>query len=180
MKTKRSDITDKQRKELGACEHDNVNYKALEVLNELLFKKLDHKDFKIIEHLRFEALNYRNDIVLLQKANSDMKAEIDHWRKALEDIGPKYAEALNKSEEQFKKLLSEERAKTNDAIRSYNNLHQIGKKVDGKILEDWTRNLPENNKFEGFKSYGTKGTPKSTLLESGKVVSKIRKRDAKK
>ena len=180
MKTKRSDITDKQRKDLGACEHDNVNYKALEALNELLFKKLEYKDFKVIEHLRIEALNLRNDIVLLQKDNQDKQAEVDHYKKAIQKIGPQYAAALNKDEEQFKKLLAEERAKTNDAIRSYNNLHQIGKEVDGKILEDWTRSLPENNKFEGFKSYGSKGTPTSTLLESGKVVSKIRKKDVKK
>ena len=134
MKTKRSDITDKQRKDLGACEHDNVNYKALESLNKLLFQKLEYKDFKVIEHLQTETLNLRNDITLLQRENEDKQAEVNHYKEAIQKIGPQYAEALNKDEEQFK----------------------------------------------GFKSYGSKGTPKSTLLESGKVVSKIRKKDAKK
>tara|TARA_R110002051_G_C8638897_1_gene485899 strand:+ start:309 stop:692 length:384 start_codon:yes stop_codon:yes gene_type:complete len=118
MKTKRSDITDKQRKDLGACEHDNVNYKALEALNELLFKKLEYKDFKVIEHLRIEALNLRNDIVLLQRDNQDKQAEIDHYKKAVREIGPQYAAALNKSEKQFQKLLTEERARVSEAIKN--------------------------------------------------------------
>ena len=124
MKTKRSDITDKQRKDLGACEHDNVNYKALEALNKLLFEKIKHKDFKIIEHLRIEALKLRNDIVLLQKGNQDKQVEIDHYKKAIQEIGPQYAAALNKSEQQFQILLTEERAKVGEAIKNQKKIWQ--------------------------------------------------------
>mgnify|MGYP003659808714 CR=1 FL=1 len=90
------------------------------------------KDFKIIEHLRIEALHLRNDITLLQRENLDKQAEINHYKKAIQEIGPQYAAALNKDEEQFKKLLAKERAKTKETSILNNSLHQIGKEDAGK------------------------------------------------
>ena len=88
-KSKKSDITDEMRKELGVCEHDQVNYKALERLNNLLYKRIksDQKQFKILAQ---DILLKNQHIKDLKKMNEVMidryEDKFEEYDKANEDL----------------------------------------------------------------------------------------------
>ena len=82
-------ITDEMRKEYGACEHDNVNYKSLEKLNNLLHKRIksDQKQFKILAQ---DILLKNQHIQDLKKVNEVMidryEDKFEEYEKANEDL----------------------------------------------------------------------------------------------
>ena len=148
-KLKRSDITDEMRRAVGACEHDQINYKTLEKLANSQYEraKLDTKTIKFQQKII-------NDF---KKAN---KLLVDKYEDALEAQEKKLQEANKNTEEANKN--------TSEALRAYQGLAKMGKYAEsmGIDLEEASRNLPESqkNKYD-FKQ-------KHTLLESGKVTHK--------
>jgi len=87
---------DKLRKQTGACEHDQVNYKSLEIINERLwerFKKDGNSLAELVEsnHKLSDALNKKTrQMVTWQKAgqrNSRLMTERDkEWELRLEEV----------------------------------------------------------------------------------------------
>ena len=85
-KLKRSDVTNQMREQVGACEHDQVNYKSLEKLSNQVYKraKSDEKQLKILTQ----------DILLKNKQIQDFK-EIN------EMLVDKYEDALEAKEKEL-------------------------------------------------------------------------------
>ena len=141
-KLKRSDITDEMRRAVGACEHDQINYKTLEKLANSQYEraKLDTKTIKFQQKI------------------------INDFKKANKILVDKYEDALEALENE----LQEANKNTSEALRAYQGLAKMGKYAEsmGIDLEEASRNLPESqkNKYD-FKQ-------KHTLLESGKVTHK--------
>lgn len=88
-KFKETVITDEMRKKYGVCEHDNVNYKSLEKLNNLLHKRIksDQKQFKILaQDIRLKNQHVKD----LKKMNEVMidryEDKFEEYEKANEDL----------------------------------------------------------------------------------------------
>ena len=88
-KFKETVITDEMRKKYGVCEHDNVNYKSLEKLNNLLHKRIksDQKQFKILaQDIRLKNQHIKD----LKKMNEVMidryEDKFEEYEKANEDL----------------------------------------------------------------------------------------------
>jgi hypothetical protein len=88
-KLKLSDVTDEMRTEVGACEHDQINYKTLDKLADQLYKRIvsDEQHFKILAQ----------DILLKNKQIQDFK-EIN------EMLVDKYEDALEAKEKANEEL----------------------------------------------------------------------------
>jgi len=144
-KLKRSDVTNQMREQVGACEHDQVNYKSLEKLSNQVYKraKSDEKQLKILTQ----------DILLKNKQIQDFK-EIN------EMLVDKYEDALEAKEKELRDC----HKKKNEITRAYNGLDSLGKfaEEEGIDIKKACRNLPENKNKYHFKQ-------KHSLLESGKV-----------
>ena len=82
-------VTEQDRKKYGVCEHDNVNYKALEKLNSILFKRIksDQQQFKILAQ---DILLKNKHIQDLKKMNEMMidkyEDKFEEYEKANEDL----------------------------------------------------------------------------------------------
>ena len=116
-KLKRSDITDEMRTEVGACEHDQVNYKTLDKLADQLYKRIvsDEQQFKILAQ----------DILLKNKQIQDFK-EIN------EMLVDKYEDAL-----EAKEKANEELRKVNtQLILDCEELKTVAMYGDNKPLKD--------------------------------------------
>tara|TARA_Y100000034_G_scaffold8400_1_gene9127 strand:+ start:5022 stop:5561 length:540 start_codon:yes stop_codon:yes gene_type:complete len=152
-KLKKADITDEMRKAVGACQHDHVNYKALEKLSNGIYKRLksDEKQFKILAQSIINlqgTVKFQQELILNHRELQ--KALIDKYENALENQG---------------KELEECHKDKNEITRAYNGLAKMGRYAEsiGVDIEEASKNLPESqkNKYD-FKQ-------KHTLLESGKI-----------
>ena len=120
MTKKVTKATEAQKKALGMCEHDHVNYKALEKLNSELYKALR----------------------LLRKDSSFKNKMLDDYR------GSQII--LIKRLQESEKLLEDVTKERNDAIRAYQGLYGLGKFAEEMGIDIKSEKLPENMKDYKF------------------------------
>ena len=126
-KLKRSDITDEMRRAVGACEHDQINYKTLEKLANSQYEraKLDTKTIKFQQKI------------------------INDFKKANKILVDKYEDALEALENELQECHKDK----NDITRAYNGLHSMGKFAEeqGIDIKKACKDLPENKHKYHFK-----------------------------
>ena len=116
-KFKETVITDEMRKKYGVCEHDNVNYKSLEKLNNLLHKRIksDQKQFKILaQDIRLKNQHIKD----LKKMNEVMidryEDKFEEYEKANEDLKKANTQLILNVEDLKKRLFGSFERKLKD------------------------------------------------------------------
>ena len=176
--TKQILITEGMRKKYGVCEHDNVNYKALEKLNKSLLLHCKRLSRDIDRKGKMMELWMNNRQLWTNKINKDYvkraelhKEEIEQvkkiYQKKIDELQQLYDEAIevntdvvNKNRDCIKanrEILKDH----NDIVRAYNGLAEMGKYAEelGVDIKKHRGQLPEGYEFKH----------KHTLMESGKV-----------
>ena len=171
-------VTEGMRKKYGVCEHDNVNYKALEKLNKGLLLHCKRLSRDIDRKGRMMELWMNNRQLWTNKINKDYvkraelhKEEIEQvkkiYQKKIDELQQLYDEAIevntdvvNKNRDCIKanrEILKDH----NDIVRAYNGLAEMGRYAEesGVDIKKHRGRLPEGYEFK----------QKHTLLESGKV-----------
>ncbi len=187
LKSKK-EIPEKLRKKWGACEHDQVSYKALEKCNKDLFlhckrlsRDIDRKGEmldifiknrdKWIDKVNKDMIHV-NKALLTRLQNHDKETQElkDSYEDELAEVKKLYEEAVEHNREMAE--VNRDAIKTNKEIiqshneitRAYNGLHTIGEMAQdlGIDIKKHNKMLPENN--DDFQL-----DQKHTLLENGKV-----------
>ena len=171
-------VTEGMRKKYGVCEHDNVNYKALEKLNKSLLLHCKRLSRDIDRKGKMMELWMNNRQLWTNKINKDYvkraelhKEEIEQvkkiYQKKIDELQQLYDEAIevntdvvNKNRDCIKanrEILKDH----NDIVRAYNGLAEMGRYAEesGVDIKKHRGRLPEGYEFK----------QKHTLLESGKV-----------
>ena len=171
-------VTEGMRKKYGVCEHDNVNYKALEKLNKSLLLHCKRLSRDIDRKGKMMELWMNNRKLWTNKINKDYvkraelhKEEIEQvkkiYQKKIDELQQLYDEAIevntdvvNKNRDCIKanrEILKDH----NDIVRAYNGLAEMGRYAEesGVDIKKHRGRLPEGYEFK----------QKHTLLESGKV-----------
>jgi len=171
-------VTEGMRKKYGVCEHDNVNYKALEKLNKSLLLHCKRLSRDIDRKGKMMELWMNNRQLWTNKINKDYvkraelhKEEIEPYmpilQKKIDELQQLYDEAIevntdvvNKNRDCIKanrEILKDH----NDIVRAYNGLAEMGRYAEesGVDIKKHRGRLPEGYEFK----------QKHTLLESGKV-----------
>jgi len=171
-------VTEGMRKKYGVCEHDNVNYKALEKLNKSLLLHCKRLSRDIDRKGKMMELWMNNRQLWTNKINKDYvkraelhKEEIEQvkkiYQKKIDELQKLYDEAIevntdvvNKNRDCIKanrEILKDH----NDIVRAYNGLAEMGRYAEesGVDIKKHRGRLPEGYEFK----------QKHTLLESGKV-----------
>ena len=110
-------VTEQDRKKYGVCEHDNVNYKALEKLNSILFKRIksDQQQFKILAQ---DILLKNKHIQDLKKMNEMMidkyEDKFEEYDKANEDLKKANTQLILNVEDLKKRLFGSFERKLKD------------------------------------------------------------------
>ena len=110
-------VTEQDRKKYGVCEHDNVNYKALEKLNSILFKRIksDQQQFKILAQ---DILLKNKHIKDLKKMNEMMvdkyEDKFEEYDKANEDLKKANTQLILNVEDLKKRLFGSFERKLKD------------------------------------------------------------------
>ncbi len=110
-------VTEQDRKKYGVCEHDNVNYKALEKLNSILFKRIksDQQQFKILAQ---DILLKNKHIQDLKKMNEMMidkyEDKFEEYEKANEDLKKANTQLILNVEDLKKRLFGSFERKLKD------------------------------------------------------------------
>jgi len=187
LKSKK-EIPEKLRKKWGACEHDQVSYKALEKCNKALFlhcKRLSRDIDRKGEMLDVFIKNRDKWIDKINKdmltTNKDLLARVQNHNKYTQELKDSYEEELAEVKNLYEEAVEHNREmaevnrdaiKTNKEIikshneitRAYNGLHTIGEMAQdlGIDIKKHNKMLPENSDDFQFDQ-------KHTLLENGKV-----------
>ena len=176
-------VTEKDRKKYGVCEHDQVNYRALEKLNKSLLlhckrlsRDIDRKGKwmdlwmkKQKERMTLEDQLTEDKAHLLLKQNTiaSFENEIKEKNLKIEELQNLYDEAIEVNADVVDKnrdcikanqtLLKDH----NEIVRAYNGLAEMGRYAEeiGVDIKKHRSQLPEGYEFN----------QKHTLLESGKV-----------
>ena len=187
-------ITEKDRKKYGVCEHDQVNYKALNKMCDGLLlhckrlsRDIDRKG-KMMElwmktHKILQENLIRKEALYLKKLNDlktnynltidDWVLQNDHLKADLKEAVEINKDVMLKNDDCIKKN-TEILKSHNEITRAYNGLHSMGKfaEEEGIDIKKHNRQLPENMEF----------TQSHELMESGRVkhVYGIKKKKKKK
>ena len=176
-------VTEGMRKKYGVCEHDNVNYKALEKLNKSLLlhckrlsRDIDRKGKwmelwmkKQKERMTLEDQLTEDKAHLFLKENTieTLQDEIKEKNLKIDELQKLYDEAIEVNNDVVEKnrdcikanqtLLKDH----NEIVRAYNGLAEMGRYAEetGVDIKKHRSQLPEGYEFN----------QKHTLLESGKV-----------
>ena len=183
-------VTEKDRKKYGVCEHDQVNYKALNKMCDGLLlhcKRLSRdinrkgkwieiwmKTHKILQdEIKLKNKNSILKETLYLKKLNDLKANynltIDDWIIQNDQLKADLKEAIEVNKNVIVKNRDCIKANTeilkdhNEIVRAYNGLAEMGKfaEDEGIDIKKHNKMLPENDKYKFSQSH--------TLLESGRV-----------
>ena len=181
-------VTEKDRKKYGVCEHDQVNYKALNKMCDGLLlhckrlsRDIDRKG-KMMElwmkkqtRPTEDSSTYPSDMEtqnIIQSFEDDeakRENEIKEKNLKIEELQNLYDEAIEINKDVIVKNRDCIKANTeilkdhNEIVRAYNGLAEMGKfaEDEGIDIKKHNKMLPENDKYKFSQSH--------TLLESGRV-----------
>ena len=150
---------DKIRKQTGACEHDQVSYKSLEVLNELLKERL-RKDGNSLAEL--VESNYKLSDALNKKTR-----QMVSWQKA----GQRNSKLMNERDKEWEFRLEAVTKVAVDWRRKYQSLYGLKEFAESAGVEtDHVELTEEEKKVKDSYSYDHS----VTQLESGKLKQSIK------
>ena len=150
---------DKIRKQTGACEHDQVNYKSLEELNELLKERL-RKDGNSLAEL--VESNYKLSDALNKKTR-----QMVTWQKA----GQRSSKLMNGREKHWELRLEEVTKAAVNWRRKYQSLYSLKEIAESAGVDtDHVELTDEEKKIKDSYSYDHS----VTQLESGELRSSVK------
>ena len=150
---------DKIRKQTGACEHDQVSYKSLEELNELLKERL-RKDGNSLAEL--VESNYKLSDTLNKKTR-----QMVTWQKA----GQRNSKLMNERDKEWELRLEEVTKAAVDWRRKYQSLYSLKEIAESAGVDtDNVELTEEEKKIKDSYSYDHS----VTQLESGKLRSSVK------
>ena len=181
LKSKK-EVPEKLRKKWGACEHDQVSYKALEKLNNTLLLHCKRLSRDIDRKGEMMELWTKNRQTWTNKINKDLLTRAENHEKTLAEIKAYYEGELKEQKDLYNECIdaNKELSKVNrhcikvnkdiikdhhEITRAYKGLHDMGKfaEEEGIDVKRHYKMLPENkDQFYDFKQ-------SHKLLENGKV-----------
>ena len=150
---------DKLRKQTGACEHDQVNYKSLEIINERLWERFKKDGNSLAELVES---NYKLSDALNKKTR-----QMVTWQKA----GQRSSKLMNDREKHWELRLEEVTKATVEWRRKYQSLYSLKEIAEGMGIDtDHVELTDEEKKIKDSYSYDHT----VTQLESGKLKQSIK------
>ena len=150
---------DKIRKETGACEHDQVNYKSLEIINEKLWERLKRDENSLAELV---TSNHK-----LASALDKKTRQMVSWQKA----GQRNSKLMNEREKEWEFRLEAVTKVAVDWRRKYQSLYGLKEFAESEGIDtDNVELTEEQKKIKDNYSYDHS----VTQLESGKLSTSIK------